>query len=658
MPLADHAVGRIVDLAGEDYEVTVHGPAIVKMVSANGKEAVLSDKEFRLLMAGGKVRRADEAPSKGFHIPDKKARQETRYRRAFLKELTCVIEEHGGLLSVEKAIPIAHGRVTDKGITRGYEKLQNAPCRRTVFFWRQMDVSGASQPLVPKCHLRGNPESRHSDEFEDIVLDLLEEVFLRNDRISVGTLTDKAATVYVDRLEGRNDEPGPCGRQSVEAILRTMAVYDILKRRLPADEHRKRTLRAAFFHSVKYPLDLVEIDCHTAKILLVDRQNRIVGRPTICAIIDVATGWILALVVSLTAPKGELVLRALKECVVPKNEALFDRLGIENRTILAGIPKTISSDQGSENGGDAVEAFVVNSRSEWHKCMPKHPEDKPHIERFFRELKRFICTLPGATESVLMKRRTRTELAEQEACLTVEEFNQMIQKWRYDVYGVKTRRRVASPLRVRESPIESWKRLEQTVLLPLPPTPEELQDMFMISATTRVLHKYGVEVGGFQYYSKDLASLIAELGDGQEVEVRCDPSDAREIAVLNPKTRTHFSVPSKDPTLLAVGFEEAKILRRKSEAQKRSDRRAGSIVYDLALEADRVMQAKSGKKPKNSNLKQARAEEQTRLIHQEILDRSALSPAVNPPMTAAAKTPAIRTPISRPSTIPEFIDLE
>jgi hypothetical protein len=405
-------------------------------------------------------------------------------------------------------------------------------------------------------------------------------------------------------------------------------------------------------------LDLVEIDCHTAKILLVDRQNRVVGRPTICAIVDVATGWILALVVSLTAPKGELVLRALKECLVPKDQAFFDGFGIENRVILVGNLKTISSDQGSENGGDAVEAFVVNSGSEWHKCMPKHPEDKPHIERFFLELKRFICTLPGATESVLMKRRTRTELAEQEACLTVDEFVQIIQKWRYDVYGVKTRRRVASPLRVRETPIESWKRLEQTVLLPLPPTPEELRDMFMVSETTRVLHKYGVEVGGIQYYSKELETLIAELGDGQEVEVRYDPSDVREIAVLNPKCRTHFSVPAKDTTLLAIGFEEAKILRRKSEAQKRSDRRARSTAYDLARDADRIMQAKRGQTPKKSSIKQASAEEALRLAHDEILAKSAHPPSVNPPMTAAAKMPATRTPVSRPTTLPTLIDME
>jgi hypothetical protein len=257
-----------------------------------------------------------------------------------------------------------------------------------------------------------------------------------------------------------------------------------------------------------------------------------------------------------------------------------------------------------------------------------------------------------------MKRRTRTELAEQEARLTVDEFVQKIQKWRYDVYGVKTRRRVASPLRVRESPIESWKRLEQTVLLPLPPTPEELRDMFMISETTRVLHKYGVEVGGIQYNSKELESLIAELGDGQEVEVRYDPSDVREIAVLNPKSRTHFSVPAKDPTLLAVGFEEAKILRRKSEAQKRADRRAGATAFDLAREADEIMPKKTGKPGKKPSLKQARLEEATRLRHQEILDRSALPPLVNAPMTAVAKVPAMRTPVSRPATLPTLIDME
>jgi putative transposase len=658
MPLADHAVGRIVDFGGEDHEVVVHGPAMVRMVSAAGKEVVVSDKEFRLLVAGGKVRRAEETPSKGFHIPDKKARQETRYRRAFLKELTCVIEEHGGLLSVEKAIPIAHGRVTDKGITRGYKELQDAPSRRTVFLWRQMDRDEVSQPLVPKCHLRGNGEPRHSEEFEDIVLDLLDEVFLRSDRISVGTLTDKAATVYEDRCAERGIEPGPCGRGSVEAILKSLAAYDVIKRRLPREEAQKLTLLARRFHAVKFPMDLVEIDCHTAKILLVDRRNNIVGRPTICAIIDVATGWPVALVVSLTAPKGELVLRALKECLVPKDEAFFDQFQIENRVILVGMLNTLSSDQGGENGGEAVEAFVGNSSIVWHKCLPGHPEDKPHVERFFLELQRFVRTLPGATESVLMKRRTRTKLAEQEACLTIEEFAQIVQKWRYDVYGVKSRRRVASPLRTPESPIECWKRLERQVLIPLPPTPQELRDLFMVSETTRVRHKYGVEVGGFQFHSKELENLIADLGDGQQVEVRYDPSDAREIAVLNPKTHTHFFVPSKDTTLLAVGFAEAKLLRRKSEAQKRSDRRAGSTAFDLARDADEVMRAKAGKTGKKPGLKQARAEEVMRLRHKEISDQSKVPPSVNRPMTAAAKVPAVRTPVFRPAALPTFIDME
>jgi hypothetical protein len=47
-----------------------------------------------------------------------------------------------------------------------------------------------------------------------------------------------------------------------------------------------------------------------------------------------------------------------------------------------------------------------------------------------------------------------------------------------------------------------------------------------------------------------------------------------------------------------------------------------------------------------------------RLRHQEILDRSVHPPSVNPAMTAAAKVPPMRTPISRPSNIPDFIDLE
>jgi hypothetical protein len=650
-----HCIGEIVEWNGEEHEIIVHAPAFVRLQSPTGVETDISDREFRLLVARGKVRKPDADRLADQRIPDEKAKQEHRYRLSFLAELTKVLKESGGTLSIAEAIPAAHDRVTED---RAYKEYKNgAPSRRSVFNWRKMAKDGGIDALVPETYRRGFAGPHYDYAFEEIVLNLIDESFGKHDRMSVTTLAAKAADEYL-KLFGPDQEPGNHGRGSVEAIIDSFYHLDLIKRRLPPDEARARALRARFFNAVHMPLDLVEIDCNTGKILLVDPKNRVVGRPTICAIIDAATGWPLALIPSLTAPKSELVVRALKQSLIPAEKEFFDHYGIENRVGFCGTMKGISSDQGQENGGEGVEAVVGNTSIEWHKCKPKHPQEKPHVERFNREMGRFITTLPGATESVLMPRRTRTELAKTEACLTLEEFDRLLQKWRYDVYGIKPRYRVASPLQSAESPISCWRRLASQAVLPMPPTEKALREMFMVKADTRVLHKYGIEVRGFQFYSEGLDELIDWLGDGSTVEIRYDPHDVREIAVLDPRTKEHFYVPAKDPNILAIGFEEAAKYRRKSEEVKAQERKAGATAYDLALDSDRIMQAKSGKTSKKSSIKKARLEEATRLRHQAILDRSALPPSVNAPMTPAAKVPAMRTPVSRPTTLPTLIDME
>jgi hypothetical protein len=137
-----------------------------------------------------------------------------------------------------------------------------------------------------------------------------------------------------------------------------------------------------------------------------------------------------------------------------------------------------------------------------------------------------------------------------------DEFVQKVQVWRYDVYGVIPRRRVQSPLKRRESPIESWRRLSAEAYVPEPPSKQTLTQMFFHHAEKRVVHRYGIEVGYVQYSSWELRELEKNTKGKLEVEIRINPADIREIIVSHPKSGEAFYVPCKDPDMPAISVAE------------------------------------------------------------------------------------------------------
>ncbi|MGC9369437.1 MAG: Mu transposase C-terminal domain-containing protein [Paracoccaceae bacterium] len=651
-------IGAIVNLDGEKYEVCARSPSCVYLEAADGGQAAIKEERYRILRAAGHVQMPGD-DLEGERIPDEKARQEQQYRLALLREVTRIRSEACEPVKVDQAISMAHERVTAPRAYAPFKK--DRPSRRIYYYWKKQLSEFGVDGLLPEHHKRGNREGRCDAEFEEIVLELLEDSFLRHDRFTITGLAAKAEDLYRDRCEAEGETPGACGRESVVSILKTIPHHDIVKARLDSETARMVNLKAVHLHKVQAPLDAVEVDCGKPKIMLVDPDGNVIGRPTVCVVVDCATGWILALVVSLQAPNSELVARALKECMTTYDDAFFDRFGIENRAQLCGKPKVIISDHGPENSGDLVEMIVKNGSFEWQKCKPKHPEEKPNVERTIREVKRISQTFVGATASPLMPDRQRTERGTAEASLTVDEYERLLQKWRFDVYGNLPRKRVVSPIRSPESPYQCWNRLASKTFIPDPLAPQELDAIFFCATGERVLHRYGIEVGGVQFASGELAKILDSVGAGSSLEVKYDPSDARVIKVLNPGTGTHFAVPAKDPDLPAIGFEEIRRRRLKSPEQKRQERKARSLAYDLALEAQEIHDKKHGKrlkKKKTNDWRAARKVEITRRKHEEILGRSKEPHVFNKPIRPASQAADVKAKLARPTRVPKLIDME
>ncbi|WP_199528481.1 hypothetical protein [Ruegeria sp. A3M17] len=106
--------------------------------------------------------------------------------------------------------------------------------------------------------------------------------------------------------------PGNCGRKAVEAIVNTLPHSDVLKWRLGSKEAKRHLRVAQKYQTVERPYERIELDCTEADIILADERGNPIGRPHVCAAIDCATGWIVALIVTLHKPTAEDVAKATR----------------------------------------------------------------------------------------------------------------------------------------------------------------------------------------------------------------------------------------------------------------------------------------------------------------------------------------------------------
>jgi putative transposase len=301
-----------------------------------------------------------------------------------------------------------------------------------------------------------------------------------------------------------------------------------------------------------------------------------------------------------------------------------------------------------------LQAIIRNVGCEWGKNIPGCPEKKPHVERFNREMNSFLHTLPGSSFSDELPNKERIEKGMLEATYTLDELRVLLARWVYDVYVKKVRRAIHSPMRQAKSPLQSWKQLECEMLLPA--APEDIREMFMVEKTVRKVQHYGIEVLGVHFHSNALRDLIQRIGRKTSVEVRYDPSDIREIAVLDPETGLHFPVAAKSEDVLAVSYADAKKLREPSKDAMCADASARATAAQIAINAQKL--AESRGRGSIKSIRSARAQERVRQKEREILDSSKRVPGAVCSDIEKANQPTPKLTVRRPTQLPVLDQME
>ncbi len=622
--------GRLILIDGVEHTVIGVGAEGAILLGPDGSEHVVCQDEFRTAISTGMV--FDRHEKAGLRLSTAGEANEHRFRQKVLLRMD---QHRCAGLKVDAARAAVERELRDDPTFLARQRP--FPSLRSIQGWKATVRIDGNKALAPKEYLRGNRKDRYDEIYEEIALDFLDEKFFTTDRLTVSDAEAAIAEAYLRKCAELGVKPGPHGRRIVERIIDRVPNDEALKRRLGLQESRKHRIKAVRHVAPEAPLDLVELDHTIGDVFIVDRHGATVGRPTISTAIDGATGWPLGLQLKLGSANSLLTSATIKEIFVPKDDAFFERFEIRNHFQAFGAFAVLSTDQGSENSGDIIQNAVRVLSFELRSGLPAHPEKRPHVERFFRELNSFLRKLPGGIGSALLPERERHDKAMAEACYTLEQIEKLVQQWRYDAYGPRPRRRIMSALLSREAPIDCWKRLAGEHVLPDPPGPDQIAEIFMVPAAARSVQHYGVEFNGIQYHGPALRRILENHGRQTRVEIRYDPTDIRMIMVRDPDTGTHVPVPAKEPDLPAIGFATLTALKAANPEWKSGDITARAIAVAIATGTYRSSTAP------RSKMASRRHEEVGQRERDEVVRRSRTTPKI-----AASAAPDGQTALPAP----------
>lgn len=442
------------------------------------------------------------------------------------------------------------------------------PAASTVAGWvrRYFQEHKNLSAFTPRNHLRGNRTLRFSIEVEALITDGIEQVYLQPERRSakdllafvVGKLAEKGL------LDARNSTVRLPSLRTIERRIKALDPYVVVmakRGKVAAD----RVIRAAG-RQILSPraMFLVQIDTHYLDIILIDPDTgEVIGRPYLVCIIDVYTRAVIGMYISMFPPSATTTLAAVKD--------MLTRL---QRGLPGGVPVRIIPDNGVDFKNSAFVRLCGRLGIIIIPAEVRDPNDKPHIESFFRTLTHSLTQkLKGTTFSCPIDRGEYD--SRRRASLMLERLQERILEWVNEVYHKTIHSRSG------RAPILAWEDATKGWIAPTFSTEEV--DAIARWPEQRSIHKGRVLVDGVEYFSHALATL-EELGE-KRVTVLVDELNLHTVYVEHPTERgvlimAESTNPEYTQDLTWYAHQEVKKIMKD---MKKSDlQRLGQYAYLLA----------------------------------------------------------------------------
>jgi putative transposase len=388
------------------------------------------------------------------------------------------------------------------------------------------------------------------------------------------------------------------GLRTIQRRIANLYSFEVALANYGRKEAERRHAFNGKSRSVDRILELVEIDHTPADILVVDETGKVIGRPMLTILLDRYSRCVLGYLLSLAGTGTPAVFSALRHALLPKTY-LDSQYGGKLDWPCFGWPERILMDNGREFHADAVRDALANISIVTEYAGSRDPNDKPFIERFNRTINyTLIHKLPGTTLSHVHKRVGFK--SEAEACLTLEQLDEIIHVWICDKYH----RRPHSGLDGR-APIDVWMESAKAYPPQLKMNREDL-DIELCDVETRTLQLYGIDNNTFQYASPQLSLLGRMLTGSREVTIKAPRYDVGFIWVWNPLDKEYIKAHNKEEEYHGLTLEQARaVKKRRAEGApdyQLTNARADAICNDIVEEAladKKLRNRKKGSRLKN-----------------------------------------------------------
>lgn len=449
------------------------------------------------------------------------ARQELERRLAYLKGIDQAHVSLGQRPQIAKVIDTVAARLGDS----------RKPSTSAVMRWaRQLHAAqGYAGAVVDKRATR-KAGRRISPVMEQIVAKAVQQVYLtraRNSLVHTQAVIHAEAAKKVRAGQLSQDD----ARISLATLSRRVADVDryrVIEARYGAARARMVCRTSMDGGAAEYPLQRVEVD-HTPLnwVVVCDRTGLPLGRPTLTALVDAYSNYVLGFYVSFYGSGLASVAGALR-CAVQAKDDMTKGLSLSNRWLAEGIPDRLVLDNGLEFHSPVFQLMGWELGMDFTYCRVRTPWLKPHVERFFSTLD----TLTLAKGRIHKRMANVVEIDPVDgAAVMFSDFVKGIVQFVVDVHPFQiNQRKLARP---HDLFLEGIQRR--------PPVhfPSDLEALRLTYArsATRIVGPGGVELAGLPYGGPELLDMRKCHGERFKALIKWDLDDVSRIWVQDPKSK-------------------------------------------------------------------------------------------------------------------------
>jgi len=437
---------------------------------------------------------------------------------------------------------------------------ENKKAISTIYNWIKLyENTGEISSLIPNVSGKGNRNSRLDNTVEHIIKEVIDELYLNEQRSGFGKIYNK-----IQRECKRLGFKAP-HENTIRDRIRAIDPKKALKSRHGYKASKdKYTNHENEYKEGTYPLDVIQIDHTPLDIIVVDEVNREpLKRPFITVAIDVYSRMIAGFYVSLNNPSFYSVGQCLLSVFKPKEEFLkkYDVFGEWN---IFGVPRICHVD----NGSDLVSSDMQRVCESYKISLMKRPIGRPefgaHVERVLGTINKEVHNLSGTTFSNIFEKGKYN--SQKKAMFTLYELTQWLTHYIVNIYHKTYHHGIGdTPSNRYEKGIFGDENNPGTGILP--PIIDNYDDIEITLLPTfyRTVQRNGITIDGITYYSDVLRHWINATNDrGEKIKhkIKRDPLNIQKIYFYDNELKNYFEVPYRKISAPVMTLWDLKAAKR------------------------------------------------------------------------------------------------